>query len=514
MGRLTLSLIVKNEEKYLKGCLDSVMGIIDEIILVDTGSTDRTKEIAARYEAKIFDYEWKNDFAAARNFALSKTTGDWILYLDADERLTKESIAEIKMIIANDKRIGVNCIVRSTDQTTQNTHSIYYPRLFKYHKSIRFQGKVHEQIIQSLFRSGYRMVNSKILINHLGYDVDISEKKEKALRNLSILLAEYNELNSDYYAFQLANTYKTLDDSKNAKEYYQKVIDSKTLNRHYVAIAASSLAYISLEEKNFTEAENYIEKSLTINNHSSYSNLLAAKISFGLNNTEEAIKYSLKSLEISKSPKNTEALSIQINREEVIYFGLLISYLSNNKMFFDRFWLELKHEIRHRMNYDKTISYIQQLLTGKKPISFSYGVFKSVYNNFNSLFIQKLISQLKDIDFRIELLENMEKDFNEDSIYKELAKAYSEKGLVEKAIEIFEKRGRENLDAAELLYLLSFYLQSNNSEVAAGIIEVIEEKYKSYPQIIERIAPLKKKILNSTKLFNEAYDNISESKSQ
>jgi hypothetical protein len=85
---------------------------------------------------------------------------------------------------------------------------------------------------------------------------------------------------------------------------------------------------------------------------------------------------------------------------------------------------------------------------------------------------------------------------------------------VEKAIEIFEKRGRKNLDAAELLYLLSFYLQSNNSEVAAGIIEVIEEKYKSYPQIIERIAPLKKKILNSTKLFNEAYDNISESKSQ
>ena len=70
MGKLTLSLIVKNEEKYLKGCLDSVMGIIDEIILVDTGSTDKTKEIAARYEAKIFDYEWKNDFASECNFEI------------------------------------------------------------------------------------------------------------------------------------------------------------------------------------------------------------------------------------------------------------------------------------------------------------------------------------------------------------------------------------------------------------------------------------------------------------
>lgn len=494
MGRLTLSLIVKNEEKYLKGCLDSVMGIIDEIILVDTGSTDKTKEIAARYEAKIFDYEWKNDFASARNFALSKTTGDWTLYLDADERLSKDSIAELKMIIANEKRIGVNCIVRSTDQGTQNSHSIYYPRLFKYHKTIRFEGKVHEQIIQSLFRNGYRMVNSKILINHLGYDIDILEKKKKAHRNLSILLTEYNELNSDYYAFQLANTYKTLDDYKKAKEFYLKVVDSKTLNRYYVAIAASSLAYMSLSEKNFAEAENFIKKSLTINNHSSYSNLLAAKISFGLNKAEEAIKYALKSLEVSKSFKNIETLSIQINREEVIYFGLLISYLLNNKMFFERFWLELKHEIRHRMYYDKTITYIQQLLSGRKPIGFSYGAFKSVYNNFNSIFILKLLSQLKDIDFRIELLENIEKDFSEDNIYKELAKAYSEKGLSEKAINIFEKKGRENLDAAELLYLLSFYLQSNNSDTAGSIIEIIEEKYKSYPQILEKIAPLKKRL--------------------
>ncbi|MFA7288227.1 MAG: glycosyltransferase [Melioribacteraceae bacterium] len=494
MGKLTLSLIVKNEEKYLKGCLDSVIGITDEIILVDTGSTDKTKEIAARYEAKIFDYEWKDDFAAARNFALSKTTGDWILYLDADERLTKESIAEIKMVVATDKRLGVNCVVRSTDQNTQNTHSIYYPRLFRFHKAIRFQGKVHEQIAQSLFRNGYRMVNSKILINHIGYDINPEEKKEKAFRNLSILLTEYNELNSDYFAFQLGNTYKTLDDDKSAKEYYLKVVDSKTLNRHYVAIAASSLAHISLSERDFTEAKKFIEKSLSINNNSSYFNLLAAKISFGLNNIEEAIKYSFKSLEVSNLLKHTDALSIQINREEVIYFGLMISYLSKNELFFDRFWLGLKHEIRHRTNYDKTISYLQQFLTAKKPIGYSYGVFKSIYNSFNALFILKLISQLKDADFKIELLENMQNDFKEDSIYKELAKSYSEKGLVEKAISIFELRGKENLDAAELLYLLSFYLQSGNTLEAKNIIEVIEEKYKSYPQIIEKITPIKNRI--------------------
>ena len=79
---LTLSMIVKNEENYLGGCLESVKDIVDDIVIVDTGSTDKTIEIAEKYGAKIFHFEWVNDFSAARNFALAKSTGDWILYLD------------------------------------------------------------------------------------------------------------------------------------------------------------------------------------------------------------------------------------------------------------------------------------------------------------------------------------------------------------------------------------------------------------------------------------------------
>ena len=98
MARLTLSMIVKNEEKYLEGCLESVKNVADEIVIVDTGSEDSTLDIAERYGAKIYHFEWIDDFSAARNFALSKSTGDWILYLDADERLSKDSVEEVKSI--------------------------------------------------------------------------------------------------------------------------------------------------------------------------------------------------------------------------------------------------------------------------------------------------------------------------------------------------------------------------------------------------------------------------------
>jgi len=92
MPRLTLSMIVKNEEANLRDCLESVKDVVDEIVLVDTGSTDKTIRIAEEFGAKIYRFNWINDFSAARNFALKQSTGDWILYLDADEGL-KQSLS-------------------------------------------------------------------------------------------------------------------------------------------------------------------------------------------------------------------------------------------------------------------------------------------------------------------------------------------------------------------------------------------------------------------------------------
>ncbi|MGG4411271.1 glycosyltransferase family 2 protein, partial [Niallia taxi] len=91
---VSLCMIVKNEESVLDRCLASVAHLVDEVIIVDTGSTDKTKEIASKYTSKIFDFEWINDFSAARNFAAEQATGDWILVLDADEYIDEENYQE------------------------------------------------------------------------------------------------------------------------------------------------------------------------------------------------------------------------------------------------------------------------------------------------------------------------------------------------------------------------------------------------------------------------------------
>ena len=91
MASISLCMIVKNEEAVLKRCLDSIADLMDEIIIVDTGSTDRTKEIAADYTSKIYDYRWANDFSAARNFSFSKATMEYIYAADADEVLDEEN---------------------------------------------------------------------------------------------------------------------------------------------------------------------------------------------------------------------------------------------------------------------------------------------------------------------------------------------------------------------------------------------------------------------------------------
>jgi len=96
---ISACLIVKDEEKHLENCLNSIKSLADEIIIVDTGSKDKTKEIAKKFTNNIFDFRWNNDFSEARNFALSKSTKDWILSIDADESFSKNDCIRIKELL-------------------------------------------------------------------------------------------------------------------------------------------------------------------------------------------------------------------------------------------------------------------------------------------------------------------------------------------------------------------------------------------------------------------------------
>lgn len=207
--KLSLSMIVKNEERFLPGCLESVKGLVDEIVIVDTGSTDSTQEIAESFGAKIFNFEWRDDFSAARNESLRHTTGDWILYLDADERIDKSHHAEIRKLISSRKADAYLLNLKSKIGLREDSqyHLVSYPRLFRKMKGVNFVGEVHEQITTSLVAIHASVVQTDVIINHLGYAQDDSVILEKARRNHRLILSQVERReNYGYALYQLGQT--------------------------------------------------------------------------------------------------------------------------------------------------------------------------------------------------------------------------------------------------------------------------------------------------------------------
>lgn len=149
MITISLCMIVKNEEFTLGRCLESVKGIPDEIIVVDTGSCDETKEVAGKYNAKIYDFKWMDDFAAARNFSFSKATMDYILWLDADDEILEEDRKKF-LTLKQEMDDGIDIVLMryniSTDEQGNTSLSLYRERLLKRNSNPIWKGVVHECI--------------------------------------------------------------------------------------------------------------------------------------------------------------------------------------------------------------------------------------------------------------------------------------------------------------------------------------------------------------------------------
>jgi tetratricopeptide (TPR) repeat protein len=141
-------MIVKNEEVSLPKCLESVQDVVDEIIILDTGSSDRTLEIATTYNAKVYHFTWCNNFSVARNEALKYVTGDWILVLDADETLTPQIVPALQNAISRDEYLLIN-LVRQEVGAEQSPYSMV-SRLFRNHPDIRFERPYHALVDDSI----------------------------------------------------------------------------------------------------------------------------------------------------------------------------------------------------------------------------------------------------------------------------------------------------------------------------------------------------------------------------
>lgn len=214
---LSIGMIVKNEEKHLENCLSALKKFMDqvscELIIVDTGSTDRSKEIALKYTDKVYDFEWIDDFSAARNFGLKKAKGKWFMFLDADEYMDEDCSEMVKffnMPELYEKYNTASYIIRNYDSMVRKSATDFLgSRLVKLLPGVEFEGKIHEQL-PYLLPHGY----FGTVFHHYGYiNNDPYYLKKKLERNLPLILEHYKESPDDLFVIG-----QLIDGSKENKD--------------------------------------------------------------------------------------------------------------------------------------------------------------------------------------------------------------------------------------------------------------------------------------------------------
>jgi len=319
-------MITKNEEAFLEQCINSVKDIADEIIIVDTGSTDKTKEIAKKFNVKIFDFEWTDDFSAARNESLKHATKDWILVLDADEVIEKKDLIKIKNEIQNAKDFaGFSLEQRSyinnffegaakndSDFELVKDYAFYIPhflvRLFKNGLGFYFKHKIHELVEDSINEKNLKYRKIDVVLHHFGSLKDINLISEKTGQYSKIILKQLEEdPKSARYNYQAARMYLGRNDFGNALKYFEK---TAKINPNY-KLVFSEIAKIYLQMNDKNRAIEYFKKSIknNPNNPSPANNLAVVYMSIGkFKQAKDLLEMQLK-----KHPEN-RALKYNYNK--------------------------------------------------------------------------------------------------------------------------------------------------------------------------------------------------------
>ena len=211
--RVSLTMIVRDEEHNLPACLGSVRDLVDEVVVVDTGSTDRTRQIAREFGAKVSEFPWVDSFSAARNAALDRATGDWAFWMDADDRLDADNRTKLvtlfKTLTFENAAYAMKCVCVPEGPGAAST-AVDHVRLFRHDPRHRWSYRVHEQILPALRKTGAEVKWSGVAVRHVGY-VDPALRRRKLARDLRLLELEKTEQPSDPFTlFNLGCVYHEL----------------------------------------------------------------------------------------------------------------------------------------------------------------------------------------------------------------------------------------------------------------------------------------------------------------
>ena len=277
---ISLCMITKNEERFLEQCINSVKNIVNEIIIVDTGSTDKTKDIAKKFNAKIFDFKWVDDFSAARNESLKHATKQWILVLDADETLDEDGLKTIKELI-NDKEIDALLFLQKnyTNETSiagfvneehtneGKTYAGWYgsfiARLFRNKKGYKFEGTVHELVEPPIESKKGKLAATNVVLHHYG-NAEPSITKKKRQYYLELCKKKVKQTPNDSSYYELGVLYKENNQIEDAIKSFKKTIE---LNPKH-SMALYELGVIYEQQNNYDDAIKFYTDSLKIKENS------------------------------------------------------------------------------------------------------------------------------------------------------------------------------------------------------------------------------------------------------
>lgn len=253
--KFSVCMITKNEADKLERCLKSLKGLDCELVVVDTGSTDRTKEVIERYADVSGEFVWCKDFSKARNYSISLASCDLIMVLDTDEYIEKADIEamlrefrENPELVGRIERINTYSIGGSAEKFTERISRVFDRRFYKY------QGRIHEQVVR---RDGKKLINKDVLVSvgHTGYAGSAEERREKASRNIELLQMDLQEYGPDpYILYQLGKGYYMSGQYREASEAFEEGLGFDLEPAlEYVQDMVETYAYSLLQQKRYPE---------------------------------------------------------------------------------------------------------------------------------------------------------------------------------------------------------------------------------------------------------------------
>ncbi|ONI46598.1 hypothetical protein AN640_00045 [Candidatus Epulonipiscium fishelsonii] len=404
LGHKTISLciITKNEEHNISNCIISVKNIVDEIIVVDTGSTDNTVDIAKNLGATIYQFEWVNDFSKAKNFAISKATGDWILFLDADEYLDpkhRNNLVESIQLAEDSNKNAISICRINYNLKDGLTKQDYHIKTFKNCSEIVYQRPIHEFIVHiNNNLNVMALPQDKVRLYHNGYSEEELIKKDTINRNLKILLTTIESNPSDEITLlYLGRELIGKKDFKNAYKYLKNIKDItkvEVVNREkiYYSNLLNCMMELKVEEQEITFIYN---QAINFEHNFPDFHWNMALYYLGKSNVHATIDYFEKTIIGLKQFPRDDSGHVSINMFSEIYLILIDLYMLIND--YDKIILSYKKLLSYNKTDKNVLNKFLNLVKDSNPedvIEF----LKEIYDFTNHAeldFIDKIMKERK-----------------------------------------------------------------------------------------------------------------------